>query len=99
SQIRLQTPCIVTLIRELVAAGVSEHVGMGLDLEPRDLTSLRNQLLEVADCDDEFELACQHDGSARVLRYPITGTRDRIRDLPGRADRLAGGGRTTPASP
>ena len=41
-------PRILVLVRKLVAAGMLEHMGMGLDLEPSGLASFADQLLEVA---------------------------------------------------
>src|SRR5262245_41966245 len=48
-EVRLQAARIVTLVRELVAAGVPQHMRVRLDLEPGGLASPANELLEVAD--------------------------------------------------
>src|SRR5262245_7471591 len=48
-EIGLQRPGIPPRVRLVETASVSQHVRVSLDLEPSDLTSLRNQLLEVAD--------------------------------------------------
>src|SRR5262245_35967721 len=48
-EVSLQSARVVTLVRELVAASVAEHVRVRLDLEPGSLASPADELLEVAD--------------------------------------------------
>src|SRR5262245_23658234 len=48
-EVCLQAARIVALVRELVAAGMAEHMGMHFDLEPGRLASPANELLKVAD--------------------------------------------------
>src|SRR5262245_54450095 len=47
SEVCLQAARIVALVRELVAAGVAEHVRMRFDLEPSGLASSADELLKV----------------------------------------------------
>jgi hypothetical protein len=47
-EVRLQAARIVPLVRKLIAAGVSKHMRVRLDLEPGSLASSANEFLEVA---------------------------------------------------
>src|SRR5262245_64581278 len=48
AQVGLQAARIVPLVRKLIAAGVSKHMRVRLDLEPGCLASPGDELLEVA---------------------------------------------------